>query len=145
MWRFFWLCCVAVPACLVGEASMCYKDIEKDFFREAFVSQALNLHTVSQSTWTPINIRLRQNARKVPELVKQRAAGMRRNPFNYPFQPEEAGEVLMQVLFEVFASTLAEFNINNASDVSQMFRYLRDRQQERLVACFGKSVLDEPQ
>ena len=133
-----------LPSLLAGEASVCYKDIEKDFFREVFVNQALSIHNVSQSTWRAINVKLQENARHVPELVKQRAAAMRRDPFKTPFQADVAGELLNHVLFEVFSSTLAQFNVTNASDVSQMFRYLRERQQARLVTCFGKEAMDDP-
>lgn len=142
----FWLyfCLLVFPALLMGEASMCYRDIEKDFFQEVFVNQALSIHNVSQSTWKPINIKLRENTRRVPELVKQRVATLRRDPFKSPFQPDVAGDVLRYALFEVFSSTLAEFNVTNGSDVSEMFRYLRERQQARFVACFGPGEIDAP-
>lgn len=117
--------------------SSCYREIEKDFFRKDYVDEALSLHNVSQSAWTYIHQSLQESMKKVPGIVRKRAAKMDPNPFDFPFRPDVASELLRQALFEVFSTTLAPFGITNSSDLKDMFTYIRDKQSKRLIACFG--------
>lgn len=121
-----------------AEAPPCYRALEVNFFNPNLVNEALSLHAVSQSNWNLINSELQKNLKIVPETVKERAKKMDSNPFNYPFQPQEASELLRQVLFEVFSKTLATFHITNQDNVEEMFQYIRERQSQRLASCFGQ-------
>jgi len=128
------------PVVAYADAPPCYKNIEANFFRPELVSEALSLHSVPQSQWTLINTELQQELKRVPIMVKERASKMHPNPFGTPFQPQAAVEVLRQVLFEVFSSTLATFNITNQQKIEEMFQYIRQRQSQRMLSCFGQET-----
>lgn len=125
------------PVIAIADAPPCYKDLEVNFFNPTLVNEALSLHSISQSNWTLINTELQNNLKRVPELVKERAKKMNPNPFGNPFQPQEASKLLREVLLEVFSETLAGFQITNQGKVQEMFRYIRERQSQRLLSCFG--------
>lgn len=128
------------PLAAQAGAPPCYKNIEANFFRPEHVSEALSLHSVSQSNWSLINAELQQQMKRVPNMVRERADRMDPNPFGAPFQPQAAVEILRQVLLEVFSGTLALFNINNQQKIEEMFQYIRQRQGQRMLACFGQEV-----
>lgn len=123
-----------------ADAPPCYKNIESNFFRPELVSEALSLHSVPQSNWALINTELQHELKRVPMMVKERANKMQPNPFGTPFQPQAAVEVLRQVLFEVFSSTLTTFNITNQQKIEEMFQYIRQRQSQRMLSCFGQEI-----
>ena len=129
---------LSFPLAATAEIPACYKDLELNFFKVNLLNEALSLHAVSQSNWSLINMELQRNIKRVPEIVRQRAKGMDPNPFEIPFQSHAAAELLRQVLLEVFSETLAIFHITNQSNIEEMFQYIRERQSQRLVACFGE-------
>jgi hypothetical protein len=124
-------------AVLQGEEKACIREIESTFFNPFFVSQALSLHDVSQSTWSQVNLELQKKIPSLHPLVLEKAAKMQPNPLKTPFQPHEAAQVVEEALYEVFASVLAEFNIQNAYEIREMFNYIREQQNSRFVDCFG--------
>ncbi|HEV8052578.1 MAG TPA: hypothetical protein VGP47_08785 [Parachlamydiaceae bacterium] len=129
---------LSCPVIASAETPPCYKQLEVNFFNSTFVNEALSLHSVSQSNWALINTELQNNLKQVPEMVKERAKKMDPNPFGTPFQPQEASKLLRRVLLEVFSATLANFQITNQGKVEEMFRYIRERQSQRLLSCFGQ-------
>lgn len=129
---------LSAPMTTDAEIPACYKDLELNFFRSNLVNEALSLHAVSQSNWSLINQELQRNLKRVPELIRERAKKMDPNPFGPPFQPREASELLQKVLLEVFSDTLSVFHITNQGKIEEMFQYLRERQSQRLVSCFGE-------
>ena len=132
------LLALSCPVVVSAEAPLCYKELEANFFNANLVNEALSLHSVSQSNWPLINTELQNNLKRVPELVKEKAKKMNPNPFGNPFQPHEASKLLRSVLFEIFSETLADFQITNQGKVQEMFRYIRERQSQRLLSCFGQ-------
>lgn len=122
--------------------SSCYKDIEKNFFNENLVNQALALHNISQSNWSLINQSLRENSKDISRVVRQRAAKMNPNPFDSPFRPLIAAKLLNQVQFEIFSSTLAAFGVANSEQVKEMFLFIRTSHGQKLIACFGAEVME---
>lgn len=142
--RIFWyramllaLVALSTPIAITAEAPACYRDLEVNFFRQNLVNEALSLHAVSQSNWALINTELQRNVKRVPEMIKDRAKKMDPNPFGTPFQSHAASELLQQVLLQVFSETLAIFHITNQAKIEEMFQYIRERQSQRLVSCFG--------
>jgi hypothetical protein len=118
----------------------CVRQIESTFFNPVYVSQALSSHDVSQSAWSEVNRRLREEA--VPQIalrVREQAAAMHPNPFDAPFQPDEASKVLQGVLYDLFAAVLREFNISNPQEIREMFDYIRQQQGGVFAACFPVS------
>lgn len=131
---------IALPFFSSAQLPSCYREMEINFFKPNLVNEALSLHSVPQSNWTPINQELQKNVRFVPQLVKERADRMIPNPF-VPFQPQAASALLRSVLFEVFSRTLAVFHITNQNKVDEMFQYLRERQSQLFLSCFGEEVV----
>ena len=124
-------------AVISAEERRCVREIENTFFNSVFVSQALASHDVSQSAWSEVNRKLQARVDDLPRLVKERASSMHPNPFDSPFQPHEAAKVLQEVLYDLFASVLREFNVDNPFAVREMFNYIRQQQNRRFVDCFG--------
>lgn len=140
--RFFFILLIAAPFFIFAEESACYLNIERNFFNENVVNQALASRNISQSNWVLINQALRANSTEIPKIVRERAKKLNPNPFDTPFRPIIAAQILKQVQFEVFAATLATFKINNPSDIEAMFRYIRKSHSANLEECFGEKLED---
>jgi hypothetical protein len=130
---------IAVTAfsAMFAEVPPCFRDLENNFFRPNLVNEALSMHSVFQSTWTPINQQLSRNARRAPEIIRARAKQMDPNPLGTPFLPKEASWLLQQVLLEIFSETLTPFHVVSPGKIEEMFQYIREKQIQRFHACFG--------
>ena len=122
---------------VLAEEKACVRDIETYFFNPIYVSQALSLHDVSQSAWSQVNLKLRERNSEIPKLVMDKVSKMDPNPLRTPFDPREAAKVLEEALFEMLASVLTEFNIENPLRGGEMFNYIREQQNSRFIDCFG--------
>ncbi len=116
----------------------CYKDLEINFFDPEITTQAFALHNIDQSSWNLLLQSLKNKAANVPSIIDQRAKRMQRNPLDHPFQPKEAEQLLMDVLYENLVEALHERNFITQFDNREMFNYIRRRQADRLKACFGE-------
>jgi hypothetical protein len=144
MWKSFVFGIATLLPCWAFSAEpFCMKSLEKDFFRDEYVSQALSLHNVPQGAWMEINRILQYNMRGVPQLIRKRAEKMSPNPLGTPFQWHTSAELMQQVLFEVFFSTLIEFDVIDPGKIREMFNYVREQQMARLVACFGEENIKQ--
>ena len=115
----------------------CYKEMERGFYKPELVQQALSFHLrIYQSTWSAINSSLQRKAQNVPDIVKRKASKMHPNPLDIPFDPEVAGQVLEQILIDILAQTLAEFNIKNHEQVLLIFNFIKEKQIAKWQACF---------
>lgn len=118
----------------------CFKELQLHFFQPAIVSQALSIHRVDQSVWTPIVQLLEEASKKVPEIIKKRAQGMNPNPLEPIFIPEVAKALLEEALFDVFSGVLISFNNYqdiriNGNDIRDMFNYIMEKQASRIDGC----------
>lgn len=124
----------------------CFKDLEINFFQPSLVSQALSLHHVDQSIWTPINQYLQEASKKVPAIIKAKAEKMNPNPLTPKFIPEVAFQLLNETLFQIFSDVMIQYNsyqqLNiNGDDIRSMFEYIKEKQSRRLEPCFmGKPL-----
>ncbi len=119
----------------------CFKDLEINFFQPSIVSQALSLHHVDQSIWTPITQFLHEASKKVPDIIKKKAERMSPNPLTPKFIPEVAYQLLNETLFQIFSDVLITYNSYqdlkiNGDDMRSMFEYIKDKQAHRLDPCF---------
>lgn len=121
-----------------AEEPNCIKELARDFFNPDYVSQALSMHDVSQSAWTEVNRVLRANSSTIMTRIRARAAHFSPNPFDTPFQPHEASLVVNGVLYDVFAETLAQFNITDPIAVKEMYYYIHEQHADKFLKCFGK-------
>jgi hypothetical protein len=120
----------------------CYKDLELNFFQPALVSQALSMHHVDQSSWTPIVQILKEASKKVPATIKTKARNFKPNPFEPVFIPEVAMQLLEETLFEVFYGVMISYNPYqqiriNGDDIRDMFSYILNKQAKKMEGCFG--------
>jgi len=127
-----------VAAAAHAEAPPCYKDLELNFFRTDLVNEALSLHKIPQSNWNLINYELKNRVKRVPEMIKQRAKKMDPNPLATPFLPELAQQLLDSVLIDIFQETLSVFHLNNTEQTKEMYNYIREKQKQRMISCFGE-------
>ncbi len=122
----------------------CFTSIANNFFSYPVISQAFSLNRIPQSRWLPIYQALQTNSRQIPHLFDEAAKQYQPNPLN-PYQPYLVGEVMKQVLYNVFAMSLWQYGITNQSDIRQMFKYISVTQSGQFTACFGQgSGFDQP-
>lgn len=128
----------AASAIAYDASPACLHDLEANFFDNVTVSQALSLHRVDPGSWTPIYEDLRYNSREVRRLVEIESKRLNPNPLYNPFDPVKAEEILMKVLYNIFAGTLAQHQVTNEGDIQEMFGFIRDHNKKRIDACFIK-------
>lgn len=114
----------------------CYRDLEEHFFIPEVTAKALSLHNIYQSQWDIIVRDLQLRSSEVHGIVDARASRMYPDPLNSPIQTEVAKELILQVLFEIFADVLYSRNYTSQSDIREMFNYIRRQQADRIKACF---------
>lgn len=134
--RLLGVALIATPLCF-SEPPACYRKMEREFFNPDYVSQALSFHDISQSAWPEVNRVLKEHSTLIPERTRALARKQHPNPFNVPFDGEEAAKILTQVQLEVLAKTLARFNINSPYVVRQIYDYIKQQQHAQWDTCFG--------
>ena len=125
---------VALPT-VVPDPIPCVLALEKNFFVEPIVNQALNLYNIRQELWLPINQLLQVKSAEVPERMKRRTAYMVPNPIEYPMQKAATAKILKEVLFEVFAEALRVYHVDDKAGPA--FDYIFTEQLPSFVRCFG--------
>jgi|GEM_PF-1652504 len=120
----------------------CYKDLQLNFFQTSIVSQALSLHRVDQSSWTPIVKLLQESSKNIPSIIKAKAQNSRPNPLDPIFIPDVAREILEETLYEVFSGVLISYNpyqqiLINSADIEDMFGFIMSKQQQKFDSCLG--------
>jgi len=138
---FFFLV-VFMQVAAYDDTPRCFYRLEQNFFNEKAVGRALNFHRYPQSTWEPITRLLKYNTRNIHSILRARGRKMARNPLEKPFQYKEAQELLLSTLYDIFVLTVQEFDINNLSDIDDMFDYLVDQSQAEIDECLVKPQLE---
>lgn len=139
---------LATSICLLfsqvfGLDPSCVRDIEENFFNPYYVSQALSLHDFSQSAWSEVNRNLKTRVGGIPALVRQKANKLSPNPFDAPYDPEEAANVLKEALYETLEQTLHDFNVTDPYEIREMFNYILEKQAPRWKACFPEEDIKQ--
>lgn len=118
-----------------GAEPKCYWNLADNFFfQDKAIMQALSLHQVTESSWTPIIRELQRQSRSIKSKVRQRAQELAENPFE-PYQANAAEKLLMHTLLEIFQGVLNSYLITNGSDITEMFEYIQ-RHQPLWKECF---------
>lgn len=117
------------------DSPKCLREFETDFFPYDILSEALSMSFIGQSQWTLIYDELKRRNSSIIDQVKAAGRQMRPDPFENPFDPEQAEKVLMQVLFKEFNDVLVLFNVANPLTIRSAFEYIRRRQAPRLKNC----------
>lgn len=142
MWKNLGLICLWILASAFNAEPQCYRELKTTFFRSEIVAQAFSLYTVDQGQWVLIINKLRDRTRDVPSRIQAEAQRMRPNPLDYPFQPKEADQLLMDALLHIFTIALNESNITDPRVIREMFEYIREQQLPRLSECYGVPIKD---
>lgn len=121
------LAAYATPSCL--------KYVASTFYDDNSFQQAMNLHNVAQSSWDLIRTELKSRTEKVFDEMYLEGKQQESNPFDYPFQPEEAEKLFLKALFKQFNETLRKYNATSTVDIRGMFEYIKAYQKARLHAC----------
>lgn len=143
-WVVFWLFVILSPLSYLpayDASPPCFRELETNFFKQILLYQALSLHHVYQSQWSPIYQDLVKRSADIPRTVRDKASRMHRNPLQDPFQKDVAVDILRQTLYDAFVEVLKIHNITNESDIKDMFNYIQERQPEYLRRC----MIVEPQ
>lgn len=123
---------------LFAEPPRCYWDIPKLLFQPEWVSEALQLHYISQSAWGLVNSTLQDRIQEVRGLVQTRARSLRPNPLTTrPFDSEGAAKIMRDTLYDIFRDTLNYHGITNESDIRDMFYLIERRHHDVLDRCLG--------
>lgn len=130
--------------CAFIDTPECYNRIPAQFFERNVVSQALSLHYVTQSQWEVIITNLQRGARKIPQIIKEKANRLQRNPLEYPFQAEVATAMLKQELYDVFSKALYQSYVTNTEDIKGMFNYIERKQEHLFHSCLKGYTLTTP-
>lgn len=138
--RILTLALLMMTCCAYGEIPSCFKEIEDTFFKEKYVSQAMSMHDVPRGQWVPINDALQSQQPSIRKLVEERAKKRNPNPLDSPFDPVGAREVLMDILYEVFANTMRNNYVFNEGDIRLMFYFIRSKNLPQLKECFGENI-----
>lgn len=118
----------------------CYSELANRFFNDdKAILQALSLHRVFQSSWTPI-VHALQKQTHTYSLVRQRARQLDKNPLE-PYDPVGAEKLLADTLTEVLRGVMSTYQVSNATDISEMFDYIR-RHQPLWAQCFPQQATE---
>jgi len=136
---FLYLMATALEA--FDNAPRCYQDLERNFFQPGYVSEALSMHRVPQSIWSPIIQALQQNTKDLPDRIRKAGKSMNPDPFDPEFLAEPALDLLTQSLYQIFVGVVADYNryqdiVINGDDVLNMFTYIKDKQKAKFEGCF---------
>lgn len=125
----------------------CLQDLEVNFFNPQIVSEALSLYSVDMNIWPLVNQELKRRSLGVPSIMKQRSDRMSPSPLEYPFQPLIVGEMLRQILLDIFTSVISDFRLSSGivtsdDSIREMFGYIRRQQKGRIEACLGENAME---
>lgn len=120
----------------------CFKEMQTTFFRQEYVEHALSLHNVYQARYPIIMQSLRSRSQSVPETMKQRTMLIVPSPLDYPFDPVASGNLLKDILLEIFVAVMKENLVSNGNyvnenDVKDMFNYIFNRQLNEWNKCLN--------
>lgn len=115
----------------------CFKYLEKNFFEERILTQALSFHYIPQGDWDAIYRDVKIKMKHMPETIKMKARAMDVNPLENPFQPKEAQKLLLDSLYEAFASVMWYHNIYHSGTIVDIFNFVLKKQQSKLDECFA--------
>jgi len=119
------------------DSPKCFQHLQRIFFQQSTVAEALSLHNVPQSQWFVIGSELESRNRYIPRRMKQQAKRMRRSPLENPFQPEDALELFRQVLWEEFVEVMKKYDGANQRNWRDIFSLIYQSESERINFCIG--------
>lgn len=127
----------------------CFRELQTTFFQTDLVQQALSLNAIDMNTWPLITQELQRRSQTIPSILRERTRFMRPDPLDYPFDPIGAGEILRQILFQMFTDVFHDFRtssglIVNDYDIQNMFNFIRYRQRDRITQCLGEGAMEPP-
>lgn len=146
--KFMFAVFIGVSACPLltayDDSPRCLREFETNFFPYDILAEALNMSFIGQSQWTLIYDELRRRSSSIVDQVRDQGRQMRPDPFENPFDPEQAEKILLQVLFKEFDDVMRSFNVANPLTIRSAFEYIRRRQAGSLKGCLQSEVRQSP-
>lgn len=130
------ICFYLLIAANVQGEPPCYRQLAIHFFDDSkAIMQAMGMHRITESSWTPIIQDLRKQSKGVYALVQKRSRLLENNPLA-PFDPAAAEKLLSDTLLEIFQRVMNSYLITNQGDIIDMFTYIQ-RHQKEWRSCFA--------
>jgi len=139
---FKFICLILFPMFLSAfeDIPPCYRDMQTTFFKPELVSQAISTRVgyyQQQNTWILITQELTRRSQNIPQIVKFKADQFRPSPLEFPFNAQLASQILFDTQYELFSSVLKSYGINDDTDITAMFNFIRGSQEPMLRQCLG--------
>lgn len=122
---------------VVPEPNKCIAQLERNFFNNHVVSEALSYYNIRQELWDLIVKDLAKRTETIPARMKRKTAFMVPNPIEFPIQNEVAAKILRDVFWEAYLETMVAFQLNIEPTVSYIFDYILTENIPVFVQCFG--------
>ena len=122
---------------VVPEPNKCMSSLERNFFNNHVVSEALSYYYIRQELWDLIVKDLAKRSETIPARMKKKTAFMVPNPIEFPMQNEVTSKILRDVFREVYLETMTAFQLNIEPVVSYIFDYILTENIPFFVQCFG--------
>ena len=118
----------------------CYKELERNFFQQKTVGEALALWNVNQSQgqWAMI-VKLIQSKQKDAEyVINEKARSFKPNPLQNPFKSDDARDLLKETMYQIFERALLESGFFDTLTIGKMFEYVW-MHDPRIKKCMPES------
>jgi hypothetical protein len=115
----------------------CFKKIEEEIFNQRNLDQTFSMHLyyMNQGSWNILYKLLRDQTHDLHQKLRKAGNQFERNPFDHPFQPKAALNLLHDTLFIGFERVMRENNVNSAEVITSMFDEIWRKQAGRLAEC----------
>lgn len=116
----------------------CFRPLYEGFFEPIIVQQGFDLYNVSvyQSQWGAIiralHTRVEQEAE---QKFKERGRLYKPNPFNHPIQVKQIRKLFEEVMYDLFAQTLREWDVTDPDTLHGIFTFILSKKQADIDRC----------
>lgn len=115
----------------------CYKTLQAEFFDFNTLMEGFSLFKVPQGQWMSLWPNLQERVKDAPSIIKEKAQQAHPNPLDYPFQSDQARELLISTMFEIFAQLMREHNMPDEFKIRGVFEYVLSKKEKQINACLG--------
>lgn len=142
--RFNYLAYLMVLACSLGlqaaepDIDICSSAELSVPFPDSLVTQALDKFKIPKNEWSGIIGDLAYKQTKVEALMKERAAKMNPNPYGPPPKPVTLSKLYRDIIYEMFTTTLNQFDVNDPALVDEMFNNILEWKADREWECYQR-------
>lgn len=133
---FFFVFCLCVQGWAQTPCQELYAD---DPFPRDIVNQVLERFRVPAEEWEGINRALVRQKPLIKVQIQQKAATLKRNPFNPPEQKVVIGAITREAMIESFGFVLRQHGVKETRQIYEMFDAIEDVKASRIWNCLRGS------